>query len=633
MLNFLLSLNQILNAGNTITAFSLLLYALTFNLKSRVARALAILFSCVTMVYFGDVLASTTYGTAEVGMMLQLQWVGISFVPAAFLHLSDTLLEATGRPSRGRRRFAVGLSYALGAVTLLLVTFTDVITSGPVTAGLTTFLAPGWLFPVFVLFFVFDLTFSGLNFWRALRRSLSSSSRRRISYLMIGSLGPLFGSFPFLMVGGSALGEQSLLFWSVVVVINALASVQMVQMSYAVAYFGSAAPDRVVKSRLFQWILRGPVVGSSVLAVMIVVDRLEDLLGIEGNYIVSFSMVATLLLLQYVITLIRPPLERWLFYGRDREEIIRLQLLEERLLTSGDLHQFFEAVLNAACDIVRARSGFLAIVGSEGLELEVAVGSEDPLRDRRELPPLLITNNLKTFEYLGPIFEWDIYWLIPLRLEDDEDKVVGIVGLAARSEVPDFTGEEELRLCALMGQAVVALTDQLLQREVFQAVDRLMPKVDAIQRVRASASYADAEALSRSMQQLSSEEEFVTLVRDALGHYWGGPRLTDSPLLELRIVRDAESGEDHSPVNALRAVLRRAIERTRPEGERRFTAEWMLYNILEMKFLQGKKVREIALRLSMSEADLYRKQRVAIEAVAQTIAAMERDAVTEQKEN
>jgi hypothetical protein len=36
-------------------------------------------------------------------------------------------------------------------------------------------------------------------------------------------------------------------------------------------------------------------------------------------------------------------------------------------------------------------------------------------------------------------------------------------------------------------------------------------------------------------------------------------------------------------------------------------------------------VREIARRLAMSESDLYRKQRVAIEAVARTLAEMERE--------
>ena len=73
-------------------------------------------------------------------------------------------------------------------------------------------------------------------------------------------------------------------------------------------------------------------------------------------------------------------------------------------------------------------------------------------------------------------------------------------------------------------------------------------------------------------------------------------------------------------------ILRKAIEDVRPEGERRFTAEWILYNILEMKFMEGRKVREIAMRLALSEADLYRKQRVAIETVANAILEMEQQA-------
>jgi len=53
-----------------------------------------------------------------------------------------------------------------------------------------------------------------------------------------------------------------------------------------------------------------------------------------------------------------------------------------------------------------------------------------------------------------------------------------------------------------------------------------------------------------------------------------------------------------------------------------------LYNLLELKFLQGRKVREVALRLAMSEADLYRKQRVAIESVAHSLLDMESNAIS-----
>jgi hypothetical protein len=42
-----------------------------------------------------------------------------------------------------------------------------------------------------------------------------------------------------------------------------------------------------------------------------------------------------------------------------------------------------------------------------------------------------------------------------------------------------------------------------------------------------------------------------------------------------------------------------------------------------MKFIEGRKVRDVATRLAMSEADLYRKQRVAIEEVARVISGME----------
>jgi hypothetical protein len=98
-------------------------------------------------------------------------------------------------------------------------------------------------------------------------------------------------------------------------------------------------------------------------------------------------------------------------------------------------------------------------------------------------------------------------------------------------------------------------------------------------------------------------------------------------LLQLRIVERALPAHDGNPSKALRAVLAQAVERLRPDGERKMTAtEWLLYNILELKFIQGKRVRDVAMRLAMSESDLYRKQRVAIEEVADHIAEMERQA-------
>ena len=97
----------------------------------------------------------------------------------------------------------------------------------------------------------------------------------------------------------------------------------------------------------------------------------------------------------------------------------------------------------------------------------------------------------------------------------------------------------------------------------------------------------------------------------------------------LKVVQKTLEEHKDNPANALRAILRQAVEQVRPEGERRFTGEWILYNILEMKYMEGKKVREVATRLSMSEADLYRKQRVAVDTVASVILEMEQKARAE----
>jgi len=622
----LLVLNQILTAGNTITAFSLLLYALTFNLRERVARALAVLLLCVTVVYFGDVLVATSGPSAETEIWLRLQWVGISFVPAAYLQLSDSLLAATGRPSRGRRSRVVLISYVLGGIAMGMVAFSHELAGHVVYTDSAAYLQPHAYFYVFTLFLIVDLTFAGLNFWRAYKRCLTRSSRRRMRYLMAGSLGPLLGAFPFLMLGGSGFVGAGVFFWGILIIINAFVGVQLILMAYAVAYFGVDYPDRVVKSRLFQWILRGPIVASTVLAITVVVNRIAVLLGYQNSRAVPFTMVASLLLLQYLFTFIRRPIERWFFYGEDRDDMARLQLLEERLLTTGDLRQFLESVLNAICDLVGISSAFSAVVGPEGLELEVAVGPDDPLRGSKELPPLLVTDETVEFETLGTVFIWDVYWLIPLRLANPTE-VIGFLGLRSRDGAPNFTSDEEQQIKTLVDRAAVALAEKKLQREVFAVVDRLVPQVETIQKIRAEARYAGSEALTAAIEGIGSEDELTELVREALGHYWGGPRLTQSPLLGLRVVRLALDEHDGNPVNALRAILRSAIDHTRPEGERRFTAEWMLYNILELKFLQGRKVRDVASKLAMSEADLYRKQRVAIEAVAETITSMEREAV------
>jgi hypothetical protein len=136
------------------------------------------------------------------------------------------------------------------------------------------------------------------------------------------------------------------------------------------------------------------------------------------------------------------------------------------------------------------------------------------------------------------------------------------------------------------------------------------------------------QATPASLESLDAEvallPEFPQFVKDALAHYWGGPKLSDSPLLGLRTVRRLIGEQGGSPTRALQGVLRQAIVNLRPDEQLDPSAqEWLLYNILEMRFLQGKRIRDIAERLAMSESDLYRKQRIAVEEVARQLALME----------
>ena len=77
------ALNQILTAGIAITAFSLFLYALSFNLRDRVARSFAVILLCVVIVFTAEALQDKSMKAEMIQLLLRLQWFGIVFLPAA----------------------------------------------------------------------------------------------------------------------------------------------------------------------------------------------------------------------------------------------------------------------------------------------------------------------------------------------------------------------------------------------------------------------------------------------------------------------------------------------------------------------------------------------------------------------
>ncbi len=193
------TINELLSAGIAITAFSLLLYALSFNLRDRVARSFAIILLCVVIVFVSEALSSVAQNNEQLELWLRIQWVGIIILPAAYLHFSDALLATTGRPSRGRRSLAVRLGYIASFAFLLTLPFSLLV--GPlVTNGQPApHLQRTWLSWIFITLYLLSMAVSWINFWRAYRRTVARTSRRRMSYLITGALAPALGSFPFLL--------------------------------------------------------------------------------------------------------------------------------------------------------------------------------------------------------------------------------------------------------------------------------------------------------------------------------------------------------------------------------------------------------------------------------------------------
>jgi len=397
-------------------------------------------------------------------------------------------------------------------------------------------------------------------------------------------------------------------------------------MAFASAFFGVAWPDRVIRSRLFKWLLRGPLTVFVVLTIIPLVNRASDFLNTDDSVVLPILIVLSILLIEHIITLLAPVWERWLFVSGEDSDVRLLQTLQDRVLTRGDLRQYLEAILAAVCDRLQTPTAFVASLEGTEMDLIVEVGDQEILSEQGIAEDLerIVHQDAKQMEF----FTWGEYLLLPLYISE-EDKLIGIMGvLQQKSRL--ISSEDQEALFALGEKAALALDDRNRQRAVLATLEELTPRVDQLQKLRAASRYDQSEILSDPAAL--SERELSQYVKDALNHYWGGPKLTESPLRGLRIVQEAMQEHKGNPANAMRAILKQAIDRNRPEGEPGLNAEWLLFNLLELKFLQGRKVRDVARRLAMSEADLYRKQRVAVESIAGTLIEMENQIINNDNE-
>ncbi len=629
LLSALSFLNLLLSAANLILAFSLVVYILTHNLWSSVARTFAALMAFVTIVFGADILLSRELGREAATAWLKFQWIGIALVPAAYLHFSDALLRTTNASSQ-RRRVAVLASYVVGLLFVVFALLTNEVVRAMIRyEPWAPQLVAGPFFWLFMLFFFLTSGWGFANTLWARSRALTQTSRRRFSYLVGSFAAPGLAVYPYLVA--TSLPER--IPPPVLLGLNVVGSfgvaVMTVVMAYSVAYQGALAPDRVVKRSFLMYLLRGPLLGVFVLITFLTVPRVEVVLGVPRETILIFAVVGGAIFYEVLLRFLRPFLD-FLAYREDREEFLIVRSLEERLVTSSDLQQLLENLLAAVCDLLRARNGAIVTLRNSALHPDTTCGDREQVLaalDGLSMAELARLNGEPhEAESIDSWIVWHSFRLLPLRADEGE-VTLGFLIIEPSEEQPPLPERAQRLMRQYAQQAEIALRDRLLQQTIFSLLKQLTPQMETLQLWRSTVPFPDSQPLPLDLAGSPVyDEQFSQWVKDALGHYWGGPRLTESPLLALQVVRRKLSEHDNNPARALRAVLTDALDALKPEGQREMTTpEWLLYNILDLKYIQGRRAREVAMSLAMSESDLYRKQRAAIEELAKAIGKMEEE--------
>ncbi len=618
------TLNQILYAAVAITAIALLMYTTGFNFRDRIVQTFALILICVVLIYTGETIAAVSNKAEYIQLWLQLKWIGLVMLPAVYLHFSDALLTVSGRPSRGRRKSFVWLTYLITGIAALLIFF------GITVGGLTSENAPMFYLErnqltfFFGIFYILVMAMVSYNLIRAMIRTATKTGLRRMIYLLAGAAAIAFSSIIFLFHGNSWFASHPHWFWFFSILASSVTIFFMIVMTYTVSFFGVLWTDRQIKSRLFRWLLRGPFTAAIVLGLTTVARRYGELQGDSYIYYVPMVMVGGTLLLQYAISLFSPYIEKSFFWGDDRQDLETIQSLQDRMLTNRDLHQFLETTAALISDRLPVSGGFIALLEGDKVTKSVSTGDQKAIENYLTDDKFIKQAQESLVDQDG-LIEWQGLFLVPLEYDFD-DGTSRLLGLGGFVKNDNWSVEENDReaILQLADRATLAIKDHAIQKQVIESLSALQTEVDYLQNIRAASSFNREKF--ENIEQPEMPDGMASWVKDALTHYWGGPKLTNNPLMQLKVVEEESEQQDGNRTNALRSVLTEAIEMIKPSGERKFTSEWLLYNILELKFLQGKKVREVARKLAVSEADLYRKQKIAIESVAQKIAVMEASA-------
>lgn len=619
------TLNEIFTAAVSITAFSIFLFTFMFIRKEKLARVFLMFSFCITVIYSADALETMTNSISAQFFWQKLHWTGFILLPAIFYHFSDVLLSMTGEKFVIRKFIFRFLGYLFSLLFCLALWTNYLFIDIKQIENIGTTMVPQKSLQWFWLYFGALIILAFVNLTLAFSRTRTRVSRRRMRYLIVGSVCILAGTFPLLLFGTGSFSYHPLIFWSLSCIANALVAVMVLMVGYSVATFSVSWSDRITRQTLIEWILRGPFVASVTLGIVTVANRSTGILSLNINGMASLLTVISIVVLEYLIMLLLPKIQRNSVTGYGQKEYDLYTSLERVFIFKPEVQEYLEALVSALCDKFQSNGGFAAILDSKG-NVDSFIKTGKPRWETLEEVPQHLLDEFK----ISDKYILDDEGILCPIFQDENGKriLLGIIGITG--DVAEKADNGNIKaLDGAVSKARAVLWHRWYVNTAFEVFhDNLQS--DESTPLRKADLWNHQTILDE--KNAAEIEQVSGWVRDALTHYWGGPRLTENPLIEFDIVKKEALGENDSPVNALRTVLKKAIERIRPAGERSFTTEWILYNILDLKFINRQKVKEVARKLSVSEADLYRKQKVAIEEIAKTILEMEKESVDEKRE-
>lgn len=619
--DYLLIINRLVTNITLVVTFSLWAYLIIRSRGIAVSRALMVLLFGVVTTVTSDVLVRQAKDSLILEIILRGSWIGIMLVPAGMFDMALAL--AVQLRVVPKRLWVIVTNYVIVAVVATIAIFTDWLISMPLRSVLVPTLSPQPLFAIIAVYSFALITVAWIILWRVRVAALTPSLRRRLGYMIAGWYGAIMLSFPVLSLLPAAYMLPEQIGLGLATLAAPVAAIFMLVTVYSAMFVGSSQPDRIIKHDFMRWWLYGPFIGISIVLFLQIVPVFARISRLPEETWAVFGIMTMTVMMPMIVSVIRPYLDL-LVYAGDEEEMASLRSLPRNTFTQNDLRRLLENSLTVMCGAVHSESAFVAAPDDfGGYAVKMSVGPRRRLRKLFDQLPLeRLFYEVTTQNHAQPIYihEYTLY-----QLKDPDQRIVGVLGIHHQAE--GMSDDVQQLIHTLTNQIEHALVMVLMQQRLLDTLRTMGPEMSTLRQLSSRIEQATPEALQSLEDDVALMPEFTHLVRDALNHYWGGPKLSDSPLLGLKSVKTTIDAQGGSSTKALQSVLRQAIANLRPDDSLPSTAnEWMLYNILEMRFLQGRKIRDTAQRLALSESDLYRKQRIAIDEVARQLALMEEHA-------